>query len=179
MAAKGGAIKSEVKVKASRGAPTRYKPEYAEIARKLCENGATNMDLAREFNVATTTINDWRLKHVEFGSALRIGKGIPDAQVERSLYERATGYTFEEEQLFHYQGDIIRVKTLKHVPPDVTACWSWLNNRRPDLWRSKPESNQTSPEEFGAAVAAALKAADVATTQPKPSSDENSGSQSA
>jgi hypothetical protein len=37
------------------GRPTLYKPEYAEQARKLCQLGATNPNLADFFNVSRRT----------------------------------------------------------------------------------------------------------------------------
>jgi hypothetical protein len=31
----------------------------------------------------------------------------------------------------------------KHLAPDTTACIFWLKNRRKDLWRERPEADQT------------------------------------
>jgi hypothetical protein len=33
----------------------------------------------------------------------------------------------------------------KHLAPDTTACIFWLKNRRKDLWRERPEADQTLP----------------------------------
>ena len=43
----------------TRGRPTLYKPENAELVRKFCMLGATNEDLARCFEVSRTTIDHW------------------------------------------------------------------------------------------------------------------------
>lgn len=123
------------------GRPTVYQDEYAEQARKICEQfGATDYELSVFFEVSERTIYRWKVSHPEFCQALKMGKEVPDDRVEKALYHRALGYTHEEEQLHHYQGVVIRTETVKHYPPDVTACLAWLNNRRPDQWRQKPDS---------------------------------------
>lgn len=48
------------------GRPTKYKPEYAEQARKYCLLGATDAELAESFDVAEATINNWKLAHPKF-----------------------------------------------------------------------------------------------------------------
>jgi hypothetical protein len=32
-------------------------------------------------------------------------------------------------------GKVTRVPYVEHVPPDVTACIFWLENRKPNEWR--------------------------------------------
>jgi len=124
------------------GRPTAYKEEYVDQARKICEQfGATDYELSVFFGVSERTIYRWKVAHPEFCQALKMGKEVPDDRVEKALYHRALGYTHEEEHLFHYQGEVIRAETVKHYPPDVTACLAWLNNRRPDQWRQQPEGS--------------------------------------
>jgi transposase len=43
----------------TRGRPTLYKAENAELARKFCMLGATNEDLAKCFEVSRSTIDHW------------------------------------------------------------------------------------------------------------------------
>jgi hypothetical protein len=125
------------------GRPTSYKPEYAEWAVKLCRLGATDEDLARSFDVSETTINAWKLKHVEFYEALKQGKDLADAEVADKLFKRATGYshdavkivanaTTKDEHVVHYT---------EHYPPDTTACIFWLKNRQSAKWRDKIEQD--------------------------------------
>lgn len=83
------------------GQPTKYKPEYAQHAEKLCLlHGATDDELAAFFGVHVGTIYRWSLAHVEFCEALKSGKDVADNRVERSLYHRAVGYTFDTEKVF-------------------------------------------------------------------------------
>lgn len=119
--------------------PTKYKAEFAEQARKLCLLGATDADLAEFFEVSEQTINTWKKSHKAFLESIKKGKVLADAEVATRLYERALGYSHPEEKVFQNAGEIITHQTTKHYPPDTTAAAIWLNNRKPDRWRNKPE----------------------------------------
>lgn len=127
------------------GRPSSYKPEFAEQAAKLCELGATDVELAGFFEVATVTIWRWQSAHSEFCKALKRGKEAADNRVENSLYHRAVGYTFDSEKVFQSQGQIVRTATIEHVPPDTTAAIFWLKNRRREEWRDKQEHEHSGP----------------------------------
>ncbi len=125
--------------------PSSYKPEYAEQAAKLCRLGATDADLADFFGVTTTTIWRWRGQHEAFCNSLKAGKDESDAHVERSLFQRAIGYSFDSVKIFQYEGEPVEVPYREHVPPDTTACIFWLKNRKPAEWRDRTEVvNRTS-----------------------------------
>lgn len=146
------------------GRPTDYKPAFAAQASKLCALGATDYELADFFRVDTRTIYRWKNQHDEFCQAVIAGKENADARVERSLYNRAVGYTFESEKVFQSQGAIIRADILEHVPPDPAAAMNWLKNRQPDKWRDKQDVEHSgsidavTKEQRDAAVAAATRA---------------------
>lgn len=42
------------------GRPPTYKPEYAKQAAKLCELGATDLDIAEFFGVSVRTVYRWK-----------------------------------------------------------------------------------------------------------------------
>lgn len=117
------------------GRPSPYKPEFATQARKLCELGATDNDIAGFFEVHRATIYRWQSEYPEFCDALKVGKQASDDRVERSLYHRATGYTFEAVKIFNGPEGPVYAPYTEHVPPDTTACIFWLKNRRKDAWR--------------------------------------------
>lgn len=121
------------------GRPSSYRKEFAEQALELCERGATDFELADFFRVDVRTIYNWKHSHPEFFHALKVGKDALDDRVERSLYQRAVGYSFNSEKIFHFQGAITRAETVEHVPPDPGAAMSWLKNRRGDKWRDKSD----------------------------------------
>ncbi len=59
--------------------------EYADQAQKLCQMGFTDEKLAEFFKVSEDTILAWRLKHVEFARAVRVGKAETDNFIERCV----------------------------------------------------------------------------------------------
>ena|SRR3569833_2522024 len=117
------------------GRPTDFRPEYPLLAKTLYENGATDAEVADVFRVSITTLKTWKSERPEFLAVLKGSKAIVDNRVERSLYERAVGYTFESEKIFCKDGVVTRVPVREHIPPDVTAQIFWLKNRRPEEWR--------------------------------------------
>ena len=123
------------------GRPTKYKPEYAKQAAKLCEAGFTDNELADFFEVDKATINRWKLTHPDFCASIKAGKSPADDRVERSLYQRAIGYEQEEVKIFMpaNASEPVYAKFTAKYAPDVTACIFWLKNRRPEQWRDKPE----------------------------------------
>jgi hypothetical protein len=130
------------------GRPSSYRPEYAAQAKKLCELGATDAELADFFEVSIFTIREWKAKHPKFSVALKVGKDEPDENVVRSLYQRARGYSFDAEEIFVKDGEVTRVPVRKHVPPDVTACIFWLKNRRQQQWRDVHKIEHGDPGDF-------------------------------
>lgn len=121
------------------GQPTKYKKEYAEQAYKYCLLGADDAKLAFLFDVAESTINNWKNTHPEFLESIKKGKEIADAEVAESLFHRAKGYSHKEDKIFNNQGAPLVVPTIKHYPPDTVAAIFWLKNRQKENWRDKPE----------------------------------------
>ncbi|MCC6172052.1 MAG: hypothetical protein IT481_08490 [Gammaproteobacteria bacterium] len=123
--------------RASRGRPSSYQPDYATQAKKLCELGARDVDLADFFGVTINTIANWKTRYPDFLAALKLGKDQVDDRVERALVQRALGYTFDSVKIFLPKDSRrpVKVPIREHVPPDVTACIFWLKNRRRDQWR--------------------------------------------
>ncbi|VWD60897.1 hypothetical protein BLA18628_07199 [Burkholderia aenigmatica] len=93
-------------------APSKFKPEFVELARNYCLLGATDVELARFFGTTDRTIRTWKQQHPEFAEALEQAKEVADAQVVGALYTNALG-------------------------GNVTAQIFWLKNRQPAKWRDK------------------------------------------
>lgn len=121
------------------GRPSAFKKEYVEQARKLCRLGSTDEDLADFFKVSIRTISNWKSEHEEFLQALKAGKDEADDRVERSLYQKAVGYTHEAVHFSSFQGKVTATPYREHVPPDTTAAIFWLKNRRKEDWRDRHE----------------------------------------
>lgn len=123
------------------GRPSKFQPEMVEQARKLCLLGATDKEIADFFKVMVSTISLWKVQHPEFSDALKLGKEAADNRVERSLYQRALGYSHEAVKIFAdpKTGSEHVVPFTEHYPPDTVAAIFWLKNRRPDEWRDRRE----------------------------------------
>ncbi|MDH7973135.1 hypothetical protein QH494_13180 [Sphingomonas sp. AR_OL41] len=122
------------------GRPTAYKPEFAGIARRLCRNGATDIEVADILGIAVRTFYRWCLLHDDFTAAVRVGKDAADDRVERSLYQRAVGYDYVAEKIVTPRGGApIAMPFMVHVPADVRAALHWLAIRRPKPWARTPE----------------------------------------
>jgi hypothetical protein len=162
-ACKKGEVKEPVKPKGKRGAPignknavgnagggrpALYKPEYAEMARKIALLGATEQDLAGIFGVGDTTISDWKKNYIEFSDAFEKGKLLADAEVAASLYKRATGYEQDAVKIFMPSGfpEPVYAPYREHYPPDTGAAAFWLKNRRRMNWRDKQELEHTGKD---------------------------------
>lgn len=128
-----------------------YEAKFCEQARKLVALGATEKQTADFFGVALSTFYRWRIEHEDFAKAVAYGRRERDNQVERSLFERAVGYSHAEEKVFCQQGEIFTHTVTKHYPPDTGAMIFWLKNRRPEEWKDRREHEVTGPE--GAAIA--------------------------
>lgn len=125
------------------GQPTKYKPEYCELAKNYAIMGATDEQIAVFLKVSVATIGNWKNKHPKFLEALKEGKAIADHEVIKSLRQRAIGYEHKEDKIFQYEGQPVRVPTIKHYPPDPMAAKLWLYNRDPENWKDKREIDHT------------------------------------
>lgn len=149
---------------AERGRPTDYRPEFVEQAVRLAELGATDEEIADFFDVSVRTLYRWRNAHEDFCQALKAGKEPADARVERSLFERSTGYRYVEQQAIkvkvsQYEERVEIVEVERFAPPETTAMIFWLKNRRTGAWRDRQEHEHN----VGEALADFLKALDGGT----------------
>jgi hypothetical protein len=127
---------------------------------------ACDVDLADFFGVQIVTIWRWLAKHEDFRAAVAIGRQTADERVERSLFHRAVGYTYDAVKVVLCKGKAVSVPYRQHVPPDVAACKLWLS--RSPAWRNAlldeegtEENRDLSPEEIKAKIIDRLKALGV------------------
>lgn len=125
--------------KRGRGQPSKFTDEMPAQAKKLAAKGWTDAEMAEFFEVTEQTVNNWKIAHPDFFESLKDGKDVADDKVERSLFERATGYSHPDTHISNFQGAITVTEITKHYPPDTTAAIFWLKNRRPTRWRDKTE----------------------------------------
>lgn len=140
--------KSDAAPKQLRGRPPTYDPQFhPNAAKALCGKGATIAELADAFDVAISTIWQWKVAHKEFFESCKVGSAEADARVERSYFERAVGYTFDSVKVMQHDGNPMLVPFREHVPPDPRAGEFWLTNRQPDRWKHKQTVEHDTPED--------------------------------
>jgi hypothetical protein len=120
-------------------APTKFDARMVKVAAKMAELGATELEIADTLGVTRSTLLEWRHTNEEFAKAIGTGKHMADERVERSLYHRANGYTYDAQKIVMVDGQPVVVDYREHVPPDTAAGIFWLKNRRPKDWRMQPE----------------------------------------
>lgn len=111
--------------------------ELCNQARELASKGLTLEQIATSLGMGESTVYRKKGEFSEFREAIEGGQAQGIATVTNSLFERANGYSHPEEKIFCQDGEIIRAKTIKHYPPDVTAQKHYLNNRAG--WSDKSE----------------------------------------
>lgn len=128
-------------------APLKYNQAYHDDwAWSLAIKGATDEEIAEAFGIAVRTLHRWKHDYQSLTLALMSGKEAADAKVERKLFERATGYKYEEtETVMEIDANGNRKpakirKVQKECPPDVLAQMYWLNNRKPKQYKRNPEN---------------------------------------
>lgn len=139
------------------GPPSKYfelvEPRLAEI-QMWVRRGLKEKEIARAVGVDPNTFIGYKAAHPELAQVLKDGRDNADAQVEAAFHRRATGYQYLEitkELRLVDKGtksgppkyDLVVTKTVvKDVPPDVGACISWLANRQPSFWRTRPDEKR-------------------------------------
>lgn len=156
------------------GRPSTWRPAFLPLIAEACARGATDIEICGMLGISTRTLCRWRARHADLGRVLKAGKALADDRVERALFTKAVGYSFESEKIVTVSvgdgmSEIQRVPIVEHVPPDTTAAIFWLKNRRRDEWRDKHELEHTGANggpiqlenrhELGQAMAFALRRA--------------------
>ncbi len=134
------------------GRPTLYNSEMLPKIEEYARQGLTNKQIAKNLGIGLATFYEWQNKYIEFADALKTGKEIADREVENALYQRATGYSHEEDTIMQYKGQPVIVPTIKHYPPDPTSMIFWLKNRQPAKWRDKQEVEHSGSLTFEQAL---------------------------
>jgi hypothetical protein len=65
--------------------------------------------------------------------------------IERSLFHKAVGYSYETQELTK-DGTVVTLT--KHVAPETVAMIFWLKNRRPKEWRDAHRHEVGTPGDF-------------------------------
>jgi hypothetical protein len=112
-------------------------------------------------------LNDWIKKYPDISDTIKKGKEVADREVEESLFHKACGFKVEISKPFKLKKVTYDKKTGKktkeeetveyateevYVPPDTVAEIFWLKNRKPEVWRDKPENIQIESGEAAGVI---------------------------
>lgn len=82
------------------------------LVRGWARDGLTDVQIAKNIGITTSTLYEWKNKYPDFSEALKESKEVADFEVESALFKKAK-------------------------MGDVTAQIFWLKNRKPKQWRDK------------------------------------------
>src|SRR6516164_8444769 len=140
------------------GRKTVYSPRLAVVARKCCERGMTDIEVADILGIGLATLYRWKLEYPGFSRVFKLGKAEADDRVERSLYSRAIGYDYVAEKPSMTRHGQKTMQYRAHIPPDTAAAVWYLKNRRPDRWRDAHRHEHVATPYDGIESAAELRA---------------------
>ena len=131
------------------GRPTKHQGKKTnELVYRLALLGLTDKEMADVLEIDVSTLQNWKHDYPKFLDSIKKGKDVADADVVKTLYDRANGYDHKEvktEKEKNKKGNLIITKTTttnKHIPPDVGAIAFWLKNRRGKKWNDRiPDDN--------------------------------------
>ncbi len=137
------------------GQPTKFNKEVRRQIKILALKGFTDAEMASVVGVTETTINNWKIAHPKFFESLKDWKAQADYEVERSLYERATGFVVKKD--INVDGEVITLEN--QLPPDPTSMIFWLKNRKKDEWADRQGVELTNLDTLADKLIAANKRA--------------------
>lgn len=128
------------------GRPEIYNKLHDERVFRLALMGATDEFIAEAFQINVDTVHQWKHDHPSFSESIRKAKFEADGVVVQALYRRAKGFVEPVEVISVSFGQVTKVATEKHHPPDTAAAFIWLKNRQPEAWRDKREIGFTNKD---------------------------------
>lgn len=146
------------------GRPSKFDKLNLKQMEMLVLQGFTDAQLCEFFNITEQSLANYKNRHPKFFESLKDWKLEADIKVEKSLYQRAVGYKYDEvtyekakpglgirlsndeiQEIKAVESTKVKV-VVKEVMPDVTAQIFWLKNRQPDKWRDVQERRLANPD---------------------------------
>lgn len=130
--------------KKNKGGRDLYNPAYVQQVRKMAQMGWTHIEMASFLDVTDRTFRRWLLKYPELVEALSIPEEQANARVRLGLYQLATGFEREEEEIKVIEGKIVRVKVIRYYPPNASAAIFWQKAKAG--WTDNPDMRDPLPQ---------------------------------
>lgn len=108
-------------------------------------DGLTKADIAHNCGISLSTLKEWEKKYAAISTALSRAREVADIRLENSMYNQATGYTYDEvikvPKVNPETGKmelVVEKVITRFMPPDYRATSFLMRNRMPEKWRDKP-----------------------------------------
>lgn len=106
---------------------------------KWAKLGLTESEIAGKIGVTLSTYRKWQRKYSDFADEIKKSLAIPELELEKSMFDLATGKTYIEEvktTLDPSTGKIIKIeKVRKQVPPNPALQMFLAKNRIPEKYK--------------------------------------------
>ncbi len=132
------------------GQPTKFNDDVAERAIQFALKGCTESGIAALCGIGYSTFCEWKVRHPEFGEAIKAAKEKSDEEVVEVLRKKAMGLCTTEKEV------VLRGKKVKlHdvLPPSDTALIFWLKNRKPKDFRDQQHTAMSGKVDGPATIA--------------------------
>lgn len=149
------------------GRPSKAETVNLEQVYHLCLLGLPNSELCEFLKISQDTFYNWINSWPQFSETLTLGRQGAGGEIAQTLFRRAKGWTHEEDVIKVLPGkitsshssltvvgttknsSIVRVRMMKHYPPEVSAITYFLNNRFKEYWKNKNEDEDAPPPATG------------------------------
>lgn len=132
----------------------KYNAVTAAEALKLAKRGATDKEIAVILNLRPGQVRQ------HYGAMIDRELALINLSVEEAIVANARGYSHPDTYINVYQGDVTKVPTTRHYPPNQGAANFWLRNRDPKAWRDSEGAGVADPDEIARLAREKLKAID-------------------
>jgi hypothetical protein len=140
------------------GRPSRYSPDLIPVVKLMAIGATSDQEIAGAIRISIETLRRWRRERIEFLNGTRVTNDEMAAAARMSLYRRAVGFTYKREKVLVSGGKVIRVPTIEHVIPDVSAAIKILQAYdTEDVWREKRDVKTDNPFSLADLVAISMK----------------------
>jgi hypothetical protein len=103
--------------------------------------GVVENTMCKRLGVGHNAFNKYKNTHEDLREALKKGEIQLVECLEKSLFQRAAGYSYEETRTTVKNGVECVDVSVKHMAPDVTALIYSLGNLAPEKWKNNRYSN--------------------------------------
>lgn len=129
------------------------RPYLNDIKKWIREDKATERQIAKRLGISYQVFNNYKVRHKELSLTLREAKRDLTAEIEESLYKRATGFMYKETKTRTTENPDGTTSTFtetceKYALPDVGAQIFALKNLSKGKWSNSPAELELKKQEF-------------------------------